>query len=233
MVLTPLAEGWNVQPMPFGSDVDRKISTPKPHNGEPFCALRSLQRLTIATGNPIKVAEIEAMLGPLPLEVHRQPSDLDVDETGETYLENASLKASAAALRTNEWALADDSGLEVDALHGAPGLFSARYASGNDAKIQRLLEELNSSPYRSACFRSTMVISDPSGTCVASAEGGCWGELLLKPAYAGGGFESLLWVREARCTYGELNAAQLTRLGSRGKAARALVPDLRRLLNLN
>ena len=173
------------------------------------------------------------MLVPLPLEVQRQPSDLDVDETGETYLENASLKASAAALRTNEWALADDSGLEVDALRGAPGLFSARYASGNDAKIQRLLEELKSSPYRSACFRSTMVISDPSGTCVASAEGVCWGELLLKPAYAGGGFESLLWVREARCTYGELNAAQLTRLGSRGKAARALAPDLRRLLNLN
>jgi non-canonical purine NTP pyrophosphatase (RdgB/HAM1 family) len=192
-----------------------------------------LRRLTIATGNPIKVAEIEVMLGPLPLEVQRQPSDLDVDETGTTYLENASLKASAAALRTNEWALADDSGLEVDALRGAPGLYSARYASGNDAKIQRLLEELNSSPYRSACFRSTMVISDPSGTCVASAEGVCWGELLLEPAYTGGGFESLLWVREARCTYGELNAAQLTRLGSRGKAARALAPDLRHLLNLN
>ena len=101
MVLMPLAEGWNVQPMPFGSDVDRKISTSKPHNGEPFCALRSLQRLTIATGNPIKVAEIEALLDPLPLEVQHQPSDLDVDETGETYLENASLKASAAALRTN------------------------------------------------------------------------------------------------------------------------------------
>ena len=192
-----------------------------------------MRRLIIATGNPIKVAEIEAMLGPLPIEVQRQPDDLDVDETGATYLENASLKASAAALRCNDWALADDSGLEVDALQGAPGLFSARYASGNDAKIQRLLDALQSSPYRSACFRSTMVISDPSGTCVASAEGVCWGELLTQPAYAGGGFESLLWVREARCTYGELNPAQLTRLGSRGKAARALAPDLRRLLNLN
>ena len=192
-----------------------------------------MRRLTIATGNPIKVAEIEVMLNPLAVEVHRQPSDLDVDETGASYLENASLKATAAALRTNEWALADDSGLEVDVLQGAPGLFSARYATGNDAKVHRLLEELNGSPYRSACFRSTMVISDPSGTCVASAEGVCWGQLLLQPAYAGGGFESLLWVREARCTYGELNAAQLTRLGSRGKAARALAPDLRRLLNLN
>ena len=191
------------------------------------------RRLIIATGNPIKVAEIEAMLGPLPIEVQLQPDDLEVDETGLTYLENASLKASAAALRTKTWALADDSGLEVDALGGAPGLFSARYASGNDAKLQRLLGELAASPYRSACFRSTMVISDPSGRCVASAEGVCWGELLTQPAYAGGGFESLLWVREARCTYGELNPAQLTRLGSRGKAARALAPDLRRLLNLN
>ena len=65
------------------------------------------QRLTIATGNPIKVAEIEAMLGPLPLEVQRQPDDLDVEETGSTYLDNASLKAVAAALRTDGWALAE------------------------------------------------------------------------------------------------------------------------------
>ena len=79
-------------------------------------------QLTIATGNPIKVAEIEAMLGPLPLDVQRQPADLDVEETGSTYRENAELKASAASLRTGSWALADDSGLEVDALQGAPGL---------------------------------------------------------------------------------------------------------------
>ena len=105
-------------------------------------------QLTIATGNPIKVAEIEAMLGPLPLNVHRQPADLDVEETGSTYRENAELKANAAALRTGCWALADDSGLEVDALQGAPGLYSARYAEGNDAKVQRLLNELGDSPYR-------------------------------------------------------------------------------------
>lgn len=233
MVPTPLAEGWNVQPMPFGFEAEGEIPSSKPHNGEPFRALHLLRRLIIATGNPIKVAEIEAMLGPLPIEVQHQPDDLDVEETGSTYLENASLKASAAALRTKTWALADDSGLEVDALGGAPGLFSARYASGNAAKLQRLLGELGESPYRSACFRSTMVISDPSGRCLASAEGVCWGELLREPAYADGGFESLLWVREAQCTYGEFNAAQLVRLGSRGKAARALAPDLRRLLNLS
>ena len=189
-------------------------------------------QLTIATGNPLKVAEIEAMLGPLRIDVQRQPADLDVEETGSTYRENAELKATAAALRTGGWALADDSGLEVDALQGAPGLYSARYAEGNDAKVQRLLKQLGDSPYRSACFRSTMVLCDPSGTCRAAAEGICWGELLSAPAYPGGEFESLLWVREARCTYGELNPAQLSRLGSRGKAARALAPQLRRLLHL-
>ena len=66
------------------------------------------------------------MLGPLPLVVQRQPDDLDVEETGDTYRDNADLKATAAALRTKGWALADDSGLEVDALQGAPGLYSAR-----------------------------------------------------------------------------------------------------------
>ena len=188
--------------------------------------------LTIASGNPIKVAEIEAMLGPLPVDVRRQPVDVFVEETGATYQENASLKATAAALTSGSWALADDSGLEVDALDCAPGLYSARYAEGNEAKINKLLNELGNSPYRSACFRSTMVLCDPSGTCRAAAEGICWGELLSAPAYPGGEFESLLWVREARCTYGELNPAQLSRLGSRGKAARALAPQLRQLLNL-
>ena len=204
-----------------------------PHNGGPHSSAPLSLQLTIATGNPTKVAEIEAMLGPLPIHVQRQPDDLDVEETGSTYRENAELKATAAALRTQGWALADDSGLEVDSLQCAPGLFSARYAEGNDAKVQRILAELGPSLYRSACFRSTMVLSDPTGTCRAAAEGICWGELLSAPAYPGGGFESLLWVREARCTYGELNPAQLSRLGSRGKAARALAPQLRQLLGLN
>ena len=114
--------------------------------------------LTIASGNPHKVAEIERMLGPLPVDVRRQPDDLDVEETGSTYLENARLKAEAAALRTGTWTLADDSGLEVDALNGAPGLYTARFAPSNEAKLERLIEALGDEPYRTACFRSAMVL---------------------------------------------------------------------------
>ena len=189
--------------------------------------------LTIASGNPHKVAEIERMLGPLPVDVRRQPDDLDVEETGSTYLENARLKAKAAALRTGTWTLADDSGLEVDALNGAPGLYTARFAPSNEAKLERLIEALGDEPYRTACFRSAMVLCSPEGVCMEEAEGVCWGEVLKVPAYPGAGIESLFWVREARCSYGQLNDSQLARLGSRGKAARALAPRLRQCLNLD
>ncbi|MBL6887373.1 MAG: non-canonical purine NTP pyrophosphatase, partial [Synechococcus sp. BS30m-G30] len=186
----------------------------------------------IASGNPSKVAEIEAMLGPLPLTVVRQPSELDVEETGTSYLENALLKASAAAQLTGTWALADDSGLEVDALNGAPGLYTARLAPTDDEKISKLLRSMADQPYRSARFRSAMVLCSPDGTSIESSEGICWGELLKSAAYPGGGLESLFWLRETRCSYGEMTAAQLSRLGSRGKAAREMAPRLRQQLGV-
>ncbi len=188
--------------------------------------------LTIASGNPRKVAEIEAMLGPLPLEVQRQPSDLEVEETGSTYLENALLKGQAAARITNSWTIADDSGLEVDALSGEPGIYSARFAQSNEEKLKRLLNALGDTPYRSARFHSVMVLCDPEGNSIKNAEGICWGEILKAPVYQGGEFESLFWVKEAQCTYGELTQEQLSKLGSRGKAARAIAPYLLKELGL-
>ena len=183
-------------------------------------------QLTIASGNSKKVAEIEAMLGPLPLEIRRQPSSLKVEETGSTYLENALLKAKSAAMTTNSWAIADDSGMEVDALNGSPGIFSARFAKTNDQKIKKLLDLLGETPYRSARFHSLMVLCDPKGNSIKHAEGICWGEVLKKPAYQGGEFESIFWIRETKCVYGQLSHEQLTKLGSRAKAARVLAPYL-------
>ena len=168
--------------------------------------------LTIASGNPRKVAEIEAMLGPLPIEVKRQPKDLEVEETGTTYFENALLKAQATAKVTNSWTLADDSGLEVDALNGQPGIFSARYDKSNEKKIKKILAAIGDTPYRSARFHSAMVLCGPNGEPIKDSEGICWGELLKSPAYPDGEFESIFWVREAQCTYGELNQEQLSRL---------------------
>lgn len=172
------------------------------------------------------------MLGPLPVDVQRQPEHLSVEETGSTYLDNAVLKAQAAADLTKTWAIADDSGLEVDALNGEPGLFSARFAKTNEEKIMKILTALQGVPYRSARFRSVMVLCNPEGKPIKHAEGICWGEILKEPAYKGGEFESLFWVRETKCSYGEMTYEQLAKLGSRGKAARSLSPYLRQELGI-
>ena len=172
------------------------------------------------------------MLGPLPIEVKKQPSSLDVEETGKTYLDNAILKAKAAAELTNSWTIADDSGLEIDSLGNAPGIFSARLADTNEKKIEKILTALGDSPYRSAKVCSVMVLCTNSGEIIKNTIGICWGEILKKPAYPNGEFESLFWVRETNCTYGELNNAQLSKHGSRGKAARELAPYLLKAIGI-
>ena len=189
--------------------------------------------LTIASGNPKKVSEIYEMLNVLHLEVKKQPNHLNVEETGETYAENAFLKATAAANETKTWTLADDSGLEVDILEGRPGIYSARYANSNVEKIDKLIKELGDTPYRSAKFISCMVLCDPNGKLVRQATGVCWGEILKKPLYPNGEFESIFWIKEANSVYGQLSQSQLSKLGSRGKAARELAPFLIKELNIN
>jgi non-canonical purine NTP pyrophosphatase (RdgB/HAM1 family) len=191
-----------------------------------------LPTLVIASGNPHKVREIGAMLQPLDLQVCPQPPDLDVEETGATYLENARLKAAAAAVRTGHWALADDSGIEVDALGGAPGLFSARYAPTDPERVARLLADLGDNPYRSASFVSAMALADPGGAVVLEAEGVCRGLVLRRPQGEGPGYDPIFYVREAGCTYAQMGDQQRLRLGSRGKAARQLAAGLKERLGL-
>lgn len=189
--------------------------------------------LVVASGNPHKVAEIGAMLELVELDVLPQPPGLDIEETGATYLANARLKAEAVARITGHWALADDSGIEVDALDGDPGVFSARYAPTDHERIHRLLKELGDSLYRGASFRSAMALADPSGTTRAEAEGICRGQILRAPQGHGPGYDSLFYVREAGCSYALMGTHLKAKLGSRGKAARALAPKLLRLLELS
>lgn len=189
--------------------------------------------LVIASGNPAKVAEIGSMLADVGLEVHRQPNGLEIEETGQTYLENARLKAATVARITGQWALGDDSGLEVDALGGQPGLYSARYADTDRERIARLLQELGPTPYRSASFNSAMALADPGGTIRAESQGICRGEILLSPAGSGSGYDPVFWVREAGESYARLPPHLRQKLGSRGKAARAMAPRLREVLQID
>jgi XTP/dITP diphosphohydrolase len=190
-------------------------------------------RLVIASSNPHKVAEIGSMLAMVEIEVLAQPRDLEIEETGATYGENARLKAEGAALATGEWSLADDSGIEVDALDGRPGLFSARYAPTDHERIHRLLKEMGDSLYRGASFISAMALADPQGRTVAESQGVCRGRILRAPEGHGAGYDAIFWVREAGSSYARMNEFLRARLGSRGKAARAIAPALRGCLELS
>jgi XTP/dITP diphosphohydrolase len=189
--------------------------------------------LVIASGNPHKVEEIGAMLALVELQVLPQPRGLEVEETGLTYAENARLKAETVAAATGAWALADDSGIEVDALGGRPGILSARYAPTDHERIHRLLHELGDSLYRGGSFVSAMALADPQGRTVAESHGICRGLILRSPDGHGPGYDPIFWVREAGCSYARMGEHLRLRLGSRGKAARAIAPCLQRRLGLS
>ncbi|EDY37891.1 non-canonical purine NTP pyrophosphatase, rdgB/HAM1 family [Cyanobium sp. PCC 7001] len=191
--------------------------------------------LVIASGNRGKVREFGQLLAGLDLEVRPQPPGLEVEETGSTFAENARLKAIAVARATGCWALADDSGLSVDALGGAPGVHSARYADSDGARIARLLAELKaaeSEPGRQARFTAALAVADPSGAVRLEVEGHCPGLILEAPRGDGGfGYDPVFYVPEAGQTFAEMDSATKSLLGHRGRAFAALEPGLRELLN--
>jgi len=197
--------------------------------------------LVIASGNAGKVREFAALLAGLGLDIRSQPEGLEVEETGQTFVENARLKAIAVAQATGCWALADDSGLAVDALDGAPGVHSARYAPSDPERIARLLAELAAAnqqraaaglpPQRSARFTAALALADPSGQLLLEVEGHCPGEILETPRGSGGfGYDPVFLVPERNLSFAEMDKATKARLGHRGRAFALLEPGLRVLL---
>ena len=192
--------------------------------------------LVIASGNAGKVREFAALLAELPLVVRPQPEGLEVEETGTTFAENARLKAEAVARATGCWALADDSGLAVDALGGAPGVLSARYAPSDAERIARLLTELTAAgaseaPSRGAAFIAALALADPSGMVRLAVEGRCEGRIIKAPRGAGGfGYDPVFLVPELGLTFAEMDKATKGRVGHRGRAFALLEPELRQVL---
>ena len=199
-----------------------------------------MNKLLLATNNQGKLRELRAILADLPLELVT-PADirleLDVPEDGSTYAENASKKALAFALASGLTALADDSGLEVDALDGAPGLYSARYSSkpgASDADRRAfLLQNLRGQPRPwSARFRATVAVAGPEGS-VQIVEGTCEGEIIPEERGAGGfGYDPIFLLPELGKTMAELPEETKNRLSHRARAVQAAKPILMRLFGL-
>lgn len=188
--------------------------------------------LVIASSNAGKVEEIAAMLSPMDIRLGVQPGELVVEETGSSFAENARLKAATVARFTGAWSLADDSGLVVDALNGAPGVYSARYGPDAASRQARLLAELKGSLYRAASLVSALALANPLGEILLETQGECRGEILEQPRGTARGYGDIFWIRAAGCTYGELPTSQRLKFGSRGRAVRSVAADIKRLLNL-
>jgi XTP/dITP diphosphohydrolase len=188
-------------------------------------------RLAIASRNPGKIREILAICAEWPVEWLTAADEpdvwADVEETGQTYLENAALKARAVAAATGVPALADDSGIEVDALGGAPGPRSARY-SGEDAtdeeNLRTLIRALAGIPGsgRTARYRCVAAFATPKGE-LHSAEGICEGTLIGTPRGSGGfGYDPIFVPEGWDRTMAELPPEEKDRISHRGRAFRAL-----------
>jgi XTP/dITP diphosphohydrolase len=196
-----------------------------------------MKQLVLASGNPGKLDELRAMLAQLPLQIVAQ-GELgveDVPETGLTFVENALIKARHASAVTGLPALADDSGLIVDALGGAPGLYSARYAgspTNAEANNAKLLEAMRDIPagQRGARFYAVIVLlRHPEDPQPLIAEGSWEGEITFAPRGNGGfGYNPVFFDREHGMTAAEMDAATKNRLSHRARALEQLREQLAR-----
>jgi XTP/dITP diphosphohydrolase len=192
------------------------------------------REIVVASKNPGKIREIRQIYADLPLAI-LAPADLpEVVEDGLTFSDNARKKATQIARHTGKWALADDSGLEVDALGGAPGIYSARWSGGGDeANNDKLLRELAGVPAaaRTARYRAVVVIADAEGGVVAEAAGVCEGLIGFERRGSGGfGYDPLFVVPQLGRTMAEIPADTKHSLSHRGEALRRLREPLTRAL---
>ena len=195
--------------------------------------------LVLGTHNQKKGQELLELVRPLGCDVETLadfPSAIKVVEDGETFADNARLKATQQAVHLGRWVLAEDSGLSVDALDGRPGVYSARYAGENaddQRNNQRLLEELGDLPLekRTALYVCHATLADPTGQVRAESEDICRGRIVFFPLGSHGfGYDPLFEIPEYHQTFGQLGPAVKRVLSHRSRALRHLVPQLARLL---
>lgn len=194
-------------------------------------------KLVLASKNPKKLKEMQEILGQFEVEVCLQSDvglDLDVEETGSTFEENSLIKAKAVMEASGLPAIADDSGLCVDALNGAPGIYSARYGGeGLDdvGRYQLLLENMKGMSPRTAKFVSVITCCFPNGD-VLTARGECPGTIAFAPQGENGfGYDPVFWLPEMKKTFAQLSAEEKNAISHRGKALEKFQIVLEEYLN--
>lgn len=189
----------------------------------------SSEKIVLASGNSGKIKEIQTILHNFSVIPQQQFNIQEAEETGSTFIENAIIKARNAALYSNLPAIADDSGLVVDALKGAPGVISARYAgpqATDQENLQKLLDEMQGIPeeQRSARFICVIVLMRHANDPFPLISQGIWEGTILKQAQGthGFGYDPVFWLASENCSSAELSAHRKNQLSHRGQALRHL-----------
>ena len=187
--------------------------------------------LVIASGNQGKIREFKKLLEDFPFDILTQPVGLEIEETGNTFIENARIKAFAVSQETGYLALADDSGLSVEALGGAPGIYSSRYASSDKERIEKLLAELKPFPNRKAKFECAICIASGEKVLI-EVSGSCEGLITFSPRGVNGfGYDPIFEVSGLGKTFAEMDLVKKKLIGHRGNAFKLRIPELKKLLN--
>lgn len=189
-----------------------------------------LDEVVIASTNNNKIKEMQDILKNISIKAEGIQDDFDVEETGTTFYENAYIKAFEAAKMLNKPALADDSGLVVDALNGAPGVYSARYAENDQKRIERVIQELkNYKPFeKTARFVCSMVLVNPDGEVLHACEGKCEGFIVNKPKGEHGfGYDPVFYLPELGLTMAELSMEEKNKVSHRSKALKCMIEWLK------
>lgn len=199
-----------------------------------------MPRLVLGTGNRKKGAELVELLAPLGLQIETladYPLAMTVAEEGQTFADNARLKATHQARHLGRWVLGEDSGLAVDALEGAPGVFSARFAgegASDEANNTLLLAKLAdvARERRAAQYVCHLALSDPHGAVLAESEASCRGRIRFEPVGVRGfGYDPLFEIPEFHRTFAELGETVKHVLSHRARAVGLLLPQLARLVD--
>lgn len=185
--------------------------------------------IVFATANPHKLEEINEISKGSGIKFILPPARFNPVEDGATFEENSMIKAREANRLSGKMSLADDSGLCVDALNGAPGLYSARYAGTQAEKIEKLLDEMKDKTDRRAKFVCTMTLLDASGKTLCVKTGECHGQIAYKQAGCGGfGYDPIFLVDGTEKTMAEMSETEKNEISHRGRALRMVLDFLNR-----
>ena len=186
--------------------------------------------LYLASKNLGKISEYQKLLSDINCQLALQPDSINVVETGKTFRENAAKKACEVSKKLNNYAIADDSGLCIEALNGSPGIYSSRYADNDIGRIKRVLSELEGVHDRNAYFLANVCLATPDGEIILDIEEKCFGTILLSTRGTNGfGYDPIFEEISSGLTFAEMSNDIKDNLSHRGKAIAKLIPELKKI----